>query len=84
MGDQAGAFAMHAACARETPVPDVVCYRHGCANALIAESDRCRMLSPLLENVIKFRASLYADDLLVFAAPLLADRGVGGLRRLLL
>jgi len=37
-------------------------------NALIAEADRRAALTPLPGNVIKYRASVYADDLVVFLA----------------
>jgi len=40
---------------------------------LIAEADRRGVLTPLPGNVIKFRASVYADDLVVFLAPTLQD-----------
>lgn len=42
-------------------------------NALIAEADRRQELSPLPGNVIKHRASVYADDLVVFLNPMTAD-----------
>ncbi|XP_066344119.1 uncharacterized protein [Miscanthus floridulus] len=38
-------------------------------NELIAVADRRGVLTPLPGNVIKFRASVYADDLVVFLAP---------------
>lgn len=38
-------------------------------NSLILEADRRRALTPLPGGVIKHRASLYADDLVVFVAP---------------
>ena len=31
-------------------------------NALISEADRRRVLSPLLGDAVKYRASVYADD----------------------
>jgi hypothetical protein len=38
-------------------------------NALIAEADRRTLLTPLPGNVIKYRASIYADNLVIFLAP---------------
>jgi len=38
-------------------------------NQLIAEADRRGILSPLPGNVIKYRASVYVDDLVVFLSP---------------
>lgn len=42
-------------------------------NELIAEADRRGVLTPLPGNVIKFRASVYTDDLVVFLAPISQD-----------
>lgn len=42
-------------------------------NALIEEADRRRALSPLPGQVIKHRASIYADDLVLFLNPSPAD-----------
>jgi hypothetical protein len=42
-------------------------------NALIAEADRRTLLTPLPGNVIKYRASIYADDLVIFIAPSTQD-----------
>jgi hypothetical protein len=42
-------------------------------NALIAEADRRTLLTPLPGNVIKYRASIYADDLVIFLAPSTQD-----------
>lgn len=42
-------------------------------NALIAEADRRLELSPLPGHVIRHRASVYADDLVVFLNPTAAD-----------
>jgi hypothetical protein len=44
-------------------------------NALIAEADRRALLTPLPGNVIKHRASIYADDLVIFLAPSATDFG---------
>jgi len=38
-------------------------------NALLIEADRRGQLHPLPGNVIKFRTSIYADDLVIFIAP---------------
>jgi hypothetical protein len=38
-------------------------------NALFAEADRQGQLTPLPRNTIRYRASIYADDLVVFLAP---------------
>jgi len=38
-------------------------------NALITEADRHAVLTPLPGNAIKYRASVYADDLVIFLAP---------------
>jgi hypothetical protein len=38
-------------------------------NALITKADRRAALTPLPANVIKYRASVYVDDLIVFLAP---------------
>ena len=38
-------------------------------NALFAEADRQGQLTPLPGNTIRYRASIYADDLVVFLAP---------------
>jgi len=38
-------------------------------NALITEADRRRVLAPLPGNSIKYRASIYADDLVIFLRP---------------
>jgi hypothetical protein len=38
-------------------------------NTLIAEADHRGVLTPLPGNVIKFRALVYADDLVVFLSP---------------
>lgn len=38
-------------------------------NEMIAEVDRRGVLKPLPRNVIKFRASVYADDLVIFLSP---------------
>ena len=38
-------------------------------NALIAEADRQQVLAPLPDSVIKYRASVYADDLVIFLCP---------------
>ena len=38
-------------------------------NALIAEADAQHMLTPLPGNAIKYRASIYADDLVIFLRP---------------
>jgi hypothetical protein len=40
---------------------------------MIAEADRCGALTPLPGNAIKFRASVYTDDLVVFLAPTTRD-----------
>jgi hypothetical protein len=42
-------------------------------NALIAEADRWAQLTPLPRNAIKFWASIYADDLVIFLAPSAVD-----------
>lgn len=42
-------------------------------NALIAEADRRALLTPLPENGIRYRASIYADDLVIFLAPFTQD-----------
>jgi hypothetical protein len=42
-------------------------------NALIAEADHRALLTPLPGNVIKYRASIYADDLVIFLAPTALD-----------
>jgi hypothetical protein len=42
-------------------------------NELIVEADRRGILTPLPGNVIKFRASVYVDDLVVFLAPTSQD-----------
>lgn len=42
-------------------------------NSLNREADRRSVLSPLPGNVIQHRASLYADDLIVFTAPKTED-----------
>jgi hypothetical protein len=44
-------------------------------NALISEADRRALLTPLPGNVIKHRASIYADDLVIFLAPSATDFG---------
>ena len=52
MGDWAGAFAMHAACARGDPLsPMLFVIVMDVLNMLIAEADRRLMLSPLPKNV---------------------------------
>lgn len=38
-------------------------------NALLEEADRGGLLSPLPGSLIKFRASIYADDLVIFLRP---------------
>ena len=38
-------------------------------NQIIAEADRRGILSPLPGNVIKYTASVYVDDLVVFLSP---------------
>lgn len=38
-------------------------------NAMIAKADRRHILATLPGGVIKFRASLYADDLVLFVLP---------------
>lgn len=38
-------------------------------NALLEQADLCGMLSLLPRNLIKFRASIYADDLVIFLCP---------------
>jgi hypothetical protein len=42
-------------------------------NALIAEVDRRAQVTPLPGNVIRYRTSIYADDLVIFLAPLALD-----------
>ncbi|WVZ82473.1 hypothetical protein U9M48_029730 [Paspalum notatum var. saurae] len=42
-------------------------------NALFAEADRSGMLAPLPGDVIKYRASIYADDLVIFLTPTATD-----------
>jgi hypothetical protein len=42
-------------------------------NAMICEADRQGQLSPLFGSRIKFRASIYADDLVIFLAPVAHD-----------
>lgn len=42
-------------------------------NALIPEADRRALLTPLPGNRIKFHASIYADDLVLFLAPSAQD-----------
>jgi hypothetical protein len=42
-------------------------------NSLIVEADRRRIFSRLPGTVIQHRASLYADDLVVFLAPTTRD-----------
>lgn len=42
-------------------------------NALITEVDRCSVLTPLPSKVIKCRASLYANDLVIFPHPSAQD-----------
>lgn len=42
-------------------------------NALIAEADRRAQLTPLPGNAIRYRTSVYADDLVVFLAPSAID-----------
>lgn len=42
-------------------------------NALISEADRRGELTPLPGNTIKHRASIYADDLVIFLAPTAND-----------
>jgi len=42
-------------------------------NAMIAEAERRLVLSPLPGSIIRYRASLYADDLVVFVLPNRAD-----------
>jgi hypothetical protein len=42
-------------------------------NALIAKADRRALLTPLPENGIRYRASIYADDLVIFLAPFTQD-----------
>jgi hypothetical protein len=42
-------------------------------NAMICEADRQGHLSPLFGSKIKFRASIYADDLVIFLAPEVHD-----------
>jgi hypothetical protein len=42
-------------------------------NALIAEADSRRQLTPLPGNSIQYRASIYADDLVIFLAPTALD-----------
>lgn len=38
-------------------------------NELIAEADHRGVLAPLPRNIVKFRASVYADNLVVFLSP---------------
>jgi hypothetical protein len=38
-------------------------------NALIVEADRKQVLAPLLDSVIKYRAFVYSDDLVIFLHP---------------
>ena len=42
-------------------------------NALIIEADRQGQLTPLPGNAIRHRASIYADDLVLFLAPTALD-----------
>ena len=42
-------------------------------NAMICEADRQGQLLPLFGSKIKFRASIYADDLVIFLAPVVHD-----------
>jgi hypothetical protein len=42
-------------------------------NALFTEADRRAQLTPLPGNMIKFRTSIYADDLVIFLAPSTLD-----------
>jgi hypothetical protein len=50
-------------------------------NALIAEADRTALLTPLPENGIKYRTSIYADDLDIFLAP--SEQDFSCIRRIL-
>lgn len=45
-------------------------------NALIRRADELELLTPLGHNAIKSRASLYADDLVVFLHPAQQDLGL--------
>jgi hypothetical protein len=42
-------------------------------NALFKRADNSRLLTPLQPRVIKYRVFLYANDLVVFVAPVLQD-----------
>jgi hypothetical protein len=42
-------------------------------NALITAADRCAVLTPLPGSKIKYCASIYADDLVIFLAPSVQD-----------
>ena len=42
-------------------------------NALIAEADRRAVLTPLPARAVKCRASIYADDLVIFLHPSARD-----------
>jgi hypothetical protein len=42
-------------------------------NALLEQVDSCGMLSPLPGNMVKFRASIYVDDLVIFLRPVPED-----------
>jgi hypothetical protein len=42
-------------------------------NTLFAEADRRAQLTPLPGNMIKFRTSIYTDDLVIFLAPSTLD-----------
>lgn len=68
----------HRACAgsstRRSHLTNALCHCHGSAQFADQRSRLCRsVLSPLPGDVIQFRASLYADDLVVFAAPTIED-----------
>jgi hypothetical protein len=42
-------------------------------NALFKHADESRLLTPLQPRVMKYRVFLYADDLVIFLAPILQD-----------